>query len=363
MAYNVTVIPGDGIGPEVVKATTRVLDATGVPFHWDVQKAGLVTVQEEGIALPKRVVESLRRNRVGLKGPTITRSPSQSTNLELRIGLDLYGCVRPCKLYPGVLSRYPKVDIVIVRENTEDLYSNIEFAKGTSQAQRLIAMAEEVGRKGVRQDSGFTIKAISEMASRRIAKFAFEYARTRGRKKVTVGHRANALRASDGIFLQAAQETSRQYPETQFEEAIVDNLCLQLVRNPENFDILLLPNFYGDLISDLCAGLVGGLGIAPGANIGERGGVFEAVHGSAPRYKGMNKVNPTAIIMSGVLMLRHLGERAAADRIEQAVAAVIAEGRYVTYDFKPTRDDPTAVGTSQMADAIIRKMQEVKAHA
>lgn len=359
MAYDVTLIPGDGTGPEIIAATRRVLDATGVPINWIVQEAGLDVMEREGTPLPDRVLESIRKTRVALKGPITTPVGKgfRSVNVALRKALDLYACVRPCKTYPGVRSRYENIDLVVVRENTEDLYAGVEFQEGQPTTAELIAEINRLGNVKLRDDSGISIKAISITASRRIVKFAFEYARANRRKKVTAVHKANIMKFTDGLFLAVANEVAREYPDIQFEDRIVDNMCMQLVQKPELYDVLVMPNLYGDILSDLCAGLVGGLGVAPGANIGEHGAVFEPTHGSAPKYAGLNKVNPTATILSGMLMLRYLGETEAADRLERAVAKVIAEGKEVTYDLKPTPDDPTAVGTSQFADAIIRELQ------
>lgn len=359
MAYNVTLIPGDGTGPEIMAATRRALEATGVQFNWDVQEAGLAVMEQEGTPLPDRVIESIRRNRVALKGPITTPVGKgfRSVNVALRKALDLYANLRPCKTYKGVRTRYEQIDLVVVRENTEDLYAGVEFAQGAPETATLIRTIAELGAGKVRDDSAISIKAISVFGSRRIVRFAFEYARANGRKKVTAVHKANIMKFSDGLFLQVASEVAKDYPEIEFNDVIVDNMCMQLVQKPELYDVLVLPNLYGDIISDLCAGLIGGLGVAPGANIGEHGAVFEPIHGSAPKYAGLNKVNPTAAMLSGVLMLRHLGERAAADRLEAAIARVIAEGKRVTYDLKPRPDDPTAVGTSEFADAVIEALR------
>ena len=361
MAYNITLIPGDGIGPEVVEATRRVLEATGVPIRWEVAEAGQPAIEKYGTPLPDSVLEAIRRNKVALKGPITTPIGTgfRSVNVALRQSLDLYACVRPCKTYPGVRTRFQAVDIVIVRENTEDLYAGIEFERGTPQALKLIDTIAELGAKRIRPDSGISIKPLSEMGTRRIVRFAFDYARANGRHKVTAIHKANIMKFSDGLFLATSRQVAKEYPDIAFEDMLVDATCMQLVQRPENFDVMVLPNLYGDILSDLCAGLVGGLGVAPGANIGEGAAVFEPVHGSAPRYTGQNKVNPIATMLSGVLMLRHIGETAAAGRLEKAIVAIIAEGRYVTYDMKPHREDPTAVGTSQVADAVIHKLKEL----
>ncbi|HEX2090670.1 MAG TPA: isocitrate/isopropylmalate dehydrogenase family protein [Actinomycetota bacterium] len=359
MAYRVTFIPGDGVGPELSEATRRVLEATGVEFDWDFQEAGADVMDKYGTPLPEHVLESIRNNGVAIKGPITTPVGTgfRSVNVALRKELDLFCCLRPCKSYPGVRSRYENVDVVICRENHEDLYAGIEFEQGQPETRKLIDFISELSGKTVREDSGISIKPISVTGTTRIVRWAFEYARKYGRRKVTAVHKANIMKFSDGLFLATAKEVARDYQDIEFEDRIVDNLAMQLVQRPEEYDVLVLPNLYGDIISDLCAGLVGGLGVAPGGNIGDRVAVFEATHGSAPKYAGMNKVNPMAMMLSGVLMLRHLGEEEAADSLEGALAAVIAQGRSVTYDMKPTRDDPTAVGTSQVADGVIEKLQ------
>jgi isocitrate dehydrogenase (NAD+) len=358
MAYRVTFIPGDGVGPELSEATRRVLEATGVEFDWDVQEAGTDVMDKYGTPLPEHVLESIRRNKVAIKGPITTPVGTgfRSVNVALRKELDLYCCLRPCKSYKGVRSRYQDVDIVICRENHEDLYAGIEFEEGKPETAKLIEVLELLSQRKIREDSGISIKPISVSGTRRIVSYALEYARKYGRKKVTAVHKANIMKFSDGLFLATAREVAQDYPDIEFEDRIVDNLSMQLVNRPEEYDVLVLPNLYGDIISDLCAGLIGGLGVAPGANIGDDAAVFEATHGSAPKYRGMNKVNPMAMMFSGVLMLRHLGEEEAGGRLEAALAAVIEEGKSVTYDMKPTRDDPTSVGTSQVADAVIEKL-------
>jgi len=358
MPYTVTLIPGDGTGPELAEAARRVIDATGVKIDWEIAHAGVDIMAQAGTPLPDETLESVRRNGVALKAPVTTPIGSgfRSVNVALRKALDLYACVRPCKSYPGVRSRYQNVDIVIVRENTEDLYAGVEFDLDTPEAKQIIDM----GGGKIRSDSAISIKPISVGGSRRIVKYAFEYAVENNRRKVSAIAKANIMKFTDGLFYRVAREVAEEYKgRVDYDEVLVDALCMRLVQRPEESDVLVLPNLYGDIISDLGAGLVGGLGVAPGANIGEKDAVFEATHGSAPKYKGMNKVNPTALILSGMLMLRHLGEKDAADRLEASVAAVLAEGKSVTYDMKPTRDDPTAVGTSQMADAIIEKLQTV----
>ena len=356
MAYNVTLIPGDGVGPEVTEATRRTLEATGVAFHWDMAQAGAGVIDEYGTPLPEYVLESIRKNKVALKGPITTPIGTgfRSVNVALRKKLDLYACVRPCKTYPGALSLYEGVDIVIVRENKEDLYAGIEFEKGTPEAARLIKLIAETKGNTVGEDSGFSIKLISEAGSRRIVRFAFEYARAYNRKKVTAIHKANILKFSDGLFLAVARKVAQEYPDIEFEDKLVDNMTMQLVKRPKQFDVVVAPNLYGDIVSDLCAGLVGGLGVAPGANVGDEIAVFEPTHGSAPKYAGQNKVNPMAMMLSGVMMLRHLGEVSAADRLENSIAGIIAEGRNTTYDMKPGISG--AVGTSQVADAVIDRL-------
>ncbi|MDQ2714839.1 MAG: isocitrate/isopropylmalate dehydrogenase family protein [Chloroflexota bacterium] len=361
MPHAVTLIPGDGTGPEITKATRRVLEATGVEFCWEVHQAGLEVLEKQGTILPDEVIESIKRTKVGLKGPITTPvgKGARSANVALRKKLDLYANLRPAKTYQGLRSRYENIDLIIVRENTEDLYAGIEFQRGTpEQAEILETIARTTGTY-LDKESALTIKFISVAASRRIVKFAFEYAREHGRRKVTAIHKANIMKFSDGLFLSTAQEVAKEYSGIQFEDRIVDNICMQLVQKPELYDVLVLPNLYGDIVSDLSAGLIGGLGVAPGANIGSQYAVFEPVHGSAPKYAGQNKVNPMAMMFSGVLMLRHLGEKDAANRLEKAISQVIAEGKSVTYDLKPRPDDPTSVGTSQVADAVIEKMQRL----
>jgi len=357
LTYNVTLIPGDGIGPEVTEAARRVLEAAGVRFHWDIVMAGSSAMEKFGTPLPDSVLDSIRKNKVALKGPVTTPVGSgfRSVNVALRKELELYTCLRPCKTYPGVPSRYMNIDIVIVRENIEDLYSGIEFEKGTPEAAGLIDFILKTKGDTIRQDSGISIKTISDMRSRRIVKFAFDYARKYNRRKVTAVHKANIMKFSDGLFLTVAREVAKTYPDIEFEDRIVDNMSMQLVQKPNQFDVVVAPNLYGDILSDLCAGLIGGLGLAPGANLSDTIAVFEATHGSAPKYTGMNKVNPLAMMLSGVMMLRHLGETENADRLEKAISEVIAEGKYVTYDLKPEAPD-SAVGTSQVADAIIDKL-------
>jgi isocitrate dehydrogenase (NAD+) len=354
----VTLIPGDGTGPELIEASRRVLEATGVELEWDVRHAGLdVMDANDGNPLPADVLAAVRASGVALKGPITTPVGEgfRSVNVALRKGLDLYAQLRPCKSYPGVRSRFDDVDLVIVREATEDLYAGIEYEEGTAEAAELIAWIEARGDR-LRHDSGLSVKPISVLGTRRILEFAFDYARRNGRRKITAVHKANIMKFSDGLFLHVAREVAAENDDIEFNDRIVDNMCMQLVQRPEEYDVLVLPNLYGDIVSDLAAGMIGGLGLAPGANFGEGIAIFEPTHGSAPKYAGQNKVNPMAQLLSGVLMLRHLGEGDAAGRLEGAIAEVIREGRSVTYDMKPTRDDPTAVGTSDVADAVIAKL-------
>jgi isocitrate dehydrogenase (NAD+) len=356
--HAVTLIPGDGIGPEISEATKRVLEATGVPIIWDIQEAGLEVFEKEGTPLPQKVIDSIKKNKVALKGPITTPLGIgfRSVNVTLRQTLGLYCCLRPSKTFKGTRTKYENIDLVIIRENTEDLYSGIEFEKDSEDTRKLIDFINGITGKKIRSDSGISIKPISVYATERIVKFAFEYSRRNKRKKVTAVHKANIMKYTDGLFLETARNVAKQYPDIEFEDRIVDNMCMQLVQKPELYDVIVLPNLYGDIVSDLAAGLIGGLGLAPSANLGKEYAVFEPVHGSAPRYKGLNKVNPFAMILSGVMMLKHLGEVKAAERLETVVASVIAEGKYVTYDMKPTPDDLTAATTSMVADGIIGKL-------
>ncbi|HEX7497980.1 MAG TPA: isocitrate/isopropylmalate dehydrogenase family protein [Candidatus Limnocylindrales bacterium] len=333
MAHTVTLIPGDGIGPELAEATRRVLDASGVEFKWEIVEAGEAVIAKEGTPLPQSVLDSIVRNKIAIKGPITTPVGVgfRSVNVALRQTLGLYANLRPVRSIPGLKTRYDDVDLVIVRENTEDLYAGIEHMVGP--------------------DAAESIKIITRAASERIARYAFEYAVANGRHKVTAVHKANIMKFSDGLFLESCRTIAAQYEgKIAFEDRIVDNMCMQLVQKPELYDVLVLPNLYGDIVSDLCAGLVGGLGVAPGANIGPDAAVFEAVHGSAPKYAGLNKANPTALMLSGVLLLRHIGQQAAAQRVEDAIRAVIAEGRTVTYDLGGS------AGTSDFADAIVARL-------
>ena len=356
--HRVAIIPGDGIGPEVAAATRLVLDAVDVGIAWLERAAGEGALHTHGALLPDETVDTIRECRVAIKGPITTPRGGgfRSVNVALRHELGLYACLRPCKSYKGMRSRYENVDLVIVRENTEDLYAGIEFEEGTDNCAVLRETIQKLSGAVIREDAGISIKPISIEGTRRVVQFALDYARREGRRKVTVVHKANIMKHTDGLWLRVAREVAEGYRDIEFEDRIVDNMCMQLVQKPELYDVMVLPNLYGDIVSDLGAGLIGGLGLAPGANIGTEGAIFEATHGSAPKYKGQNKVNPTALLLSGVLMLRHLGEGDAADRLERGLAQVIAEGRSVTYDMKPSRDDPRAVGTAEYADAIIDKL-------
>jgi isocitrate dehydrogenase (NAD+) len=359
VAHRVILIPGDGTGPELTEATRRVLEATGVGFDWDVREAGADVMEKHGgNPLPPDVLDAIRETGVALKGPITTPVGGgfRSVNVALRKELDMYAQVRPCKTYPGVRTRFEDVDLIVVRENTEDLYAGIEYEQGTAEAEELIAWIEAHGGTLRNRDAGISIKPISITGTRRIVQFAFDYARRNGRRKVTAVHKANIMKFSDGLYLRVAREVAAENDDIEFDDRIVDNMCMQLVQRPEEYDVLVLPNLYGDVVSDLCAGMIGGLGLAPGANYGENVAVFEPTHGSAPKYAGQNKVNPMAQMLSGMLMLRHLDEVDAADALERAIAEVIHEGTSVTYDMKPTRTDPTAVGTSEVADAIVEKL-------
>ncbi|MFO8143095.1 MAG: isocitrate/isopropylmalate dehydrogenase family protein [Dehalococcoidales bacterium] len=357
MAYHITLIPGDGIGPEITEATVDVLAATGVNFEWESVLVGADAQEKLGNVLPDSVFASIRKNRLALKGPVTTPVGSgfRSVNVALRKGLELYACLRPCKSYQGAPSRYHDIDLVIVRENMEDLYSGIEFEKGSPEAETLIELIAATKGEVVRHDAGFSIKVISEMNSRRIVRFAFEYARSNHRKKVTAVHKANIMKFSDGLFISTARDVAGEYPEIEFDERIVDNMNMQLVQKPNEFDVIVAPNLYGDLLSDLCAGLVGGLGLAPGANIGDDIAIFEPTHGSAPKYKGLHKVNPMSMMLSGVLMLRYIGETEAANRMENAIAGVIAEGKVLTYDLK-RGSEGKAASTMEVAQAVKEKL-------
>ncbi len=360
--HRITLIPGDGTGPEIVEATRRAIEATGVQIEWDRQEIGVPAIAKFGTPFPPEALASIRRNKIGLKGPLTTELGTgfRSVNVALRKEFDLYANLRPAKTYPGVRAPMGNIDLVVVRENIEDLYAGIEFDLGTDELRTVRETIEKASNQKIREDAAISIKYISEMGSRRIVTFAFEYARTNRRRKVTAVHKANVMKFTDGLFLRVAGEVAKEYPDIEFEDRIVDNMCMQLVQKPELYDVLVLPNLYGDIVSDLVAGLAGGLGVAPGANIGENGvAVFEAIHGSAPKYAGQNKVNPMALMLAGALMLRHIGEREAGDRLERGIAAVVAIGTDVTYDLKHDRDDPTAVGTKEFADAVIKQLAAV----
>jgi len=356
VAYAVTLVRGDGIGPEVAKATQTVVDATGVKIDWTVVDAGVDVMEQYGTPLPEHVLESIRTTKVAIKGPITTPVGSgfRSVNVAIRKELDLYANLRPAKSIEGVKSTFKDIDLIIVRENTEDLYAGIEFEVGTEAVGKANQFLSELSGKTIRADSAIGVKPISDFGSRRIVKFAFDYARANGRKKVTAVHKANIMKFTDGLFLEVARDVAKDYTDIEFEDRIVDNMCMQLMQKPELYDVLVLPNLYGDIVSDLCAGMIGGLGVAPGANIGTDMAVFEAIHGSAPKYAGQNRVNPTALILSGVMMLRYLGETSAADRLQQAVEDIIAEGKHVTYDLAPSGITP--VGTQEMAEAIAAKL-------
>ena len=357
--HTVTLIPGDGIGPEVSAAARRVIDEAGAGIEWDVQPAGLGVMERGGQPLPRELVDSVRAHRVALKGPLTTPVGRgiRSVNVALRRELDLYALVRPCRWYPGVRSRYPNVDLVVVRENTEDLYAGVEFQAGRAETLRLIEAVRDLGAGEIDADAGVSLKPITEAGARRVFRFAFEWARANDRRRVTAVHKANIMKFTDGLWLEVAREVAAEFPEMRFDDRIIDNMAMQLVQWPELYDVVVAPNLYGDILSDLCAGLVGGLGVAPGANMGDGVAVFEATHGSAPDIAGRNVANPMAMMLSGVMMLRHLGEDRAAARLEDALVAVIREGDAVTPDMKTAPDDPSAVGTSQVADAVLAAME------
>jgi isocitrate dehydrogenase (NAD+) len=352
-------IPGDGIGPEVTDAGRLVVEATGVEVRWDVQDIGLRAWEASREAVPASAISSIRDNGVALKGPIETPADGdvRNANVALRQELDLYANVRPCRRYPGVPSVYGDVDLVVVRENIEDTYTGVEFEVGTVEVERLIAFIEEMTDVRIRRDSGISVKAISRSGSERIVRFAFEEAARRGLASVTAGHKANIMKFSDGLFLDVARRVASRYPDVAFDDRIIDALCMQLVRTPERFQVLVLPNLYGDIVSELGAGLIGGPGMAPGGHLGEVIGVFEATHGTAPRLAGRDRANPAGVILSSSMMLRHLGEREAAARIEEAVAAVLADGRDVTPDLRAPGDERPAVGTRRMAEAVVERLR------
>ncbi len=356
--YSVTLIPGDGIGPEVTEATRSVLEATGISFSWDYQLAGLVALEEKGDLLPEATLDSVRKNKVGLKGPITTPVGTgfRSVNVGLRQALGLYANLRPAKTVKGVQAAFDDIDLVVVRENLEGMYSGIEFDAGTPEAAEVIEKINSFSNKKIDAEAALSIKVITERNTRNIVKFAFEYARANGRKKVTIVHKANIMKFTEGLFLKVGQEVAAEYPDIECNDRIVDNMCMQLMQKPGEYDVLVMENLFGDVVSDLTAGMIGGLGVAPGGNIGSNGAVFEPIHGSAPSHAGKNEANPTAMILSGALMLRYLGEQEQAVRVEKAVADVIASGERVTYDLRADRDPAKAAGTSGMADAIIEAM-------
>ncbi len=361
MNYDIVFIPGDGVGPEVSEAAKRCVEATGVTINWHIAEAGADAMEKYKTPLPDSTLDLINKYKIALKGPVTTPVGEgfRSVNVKIRKELNLYACVRPCKLYKGVKSHYSAVDLIVIRENTEDLYAGIEFPVHSTETKSLIDYIHKLNGEQIRSDSGISIKPISEYGSSKIIDFAFKYAIKNKRKKITAVHKANIMKFSDGLFLETYRKIAKDYKDKiEFTDRIVDNMSMQLVQKPELYDVLVLPNLYGDIISDLCAGLVGGLGVTPGANIGDDIAVFEATHGSAPKYAGKNKVNPSAMILSSMLMLRYIGEDKAANNLENAVSEVIQEGKNVTYDLKLNRDDPSAVGTSQMADAIIRQITE-----
>jgi isocitrate dehydrogenase (NAD+) len=360
--HRVTLIPGDGTGPELTEATRRVLEAAagtvGSSFEWDKQEAGVDIMEEAGTPLPDQTLQSIKDNGVAIKGPITTPIGTgfRSVNVALRYELQLFACERPCKAYEGVRTRFPELDVAIIRENTEDLYAGIEYEHDTDDANKVIEFLNGMQDKQIREHSGISIKPISEFGAERIIRHAFEYAKGKNRKRVHCITKSNIMKHTDGLFLSVFREVAKDFPDIEPWENLVDATCMGLVQRPEEWDVLVLPNLYGDIVSDLTAGMVGGLGVAPGANIGKDAAVFEATHGSAPKYKGQNKVNPTAMILSGKLMLEYLNEHEAAANLENAVATVIKKGDKVTYDMKPDRNDPSAVGTSEYADAIIEQL-------
>lgn len=356
--YNITLIPGDGVGPEVIDSAVRCIECAGVEVKWDTQIAGENAIKKYKTPLPDSIINSIKKNGVALKGPITTPVGKgfRSVNVALRKSLDLFANIRPAKMFPGVETLYKNVDIVVIRENTEDLYSGIEFEKGKYDTKKLLQLIRETKKENLRSDSSVSLKIISQKATEKIVKFAFNYATENKRKKVTVVHKANILKYTDGLFLEVARRIAKKYPDIKFEDKIVDNMAMQLVQKPEQYDVLVTPNLYGDILSDLCAGLVGGLGLAYSGNIGEKYAVFEPVHGSAPKYAGKNKVNPTAAILAGVMMLKHLGEDEASDLIEKSVIKVLREGKHVTYDLKSNNP----VGTKEMTKTIIKYMQKCK---
>ena len=361
MSYRITLIPGDGIGPEITDAARLCVDALGLNIEWEIKLAGEPAKESLGSYLPEDTLASVRKNKIALKGPLTTPIGKgfRSINVALRQELDLYACVRPARYIPGTKSNYPNVDIIIVRENTEDLYAGVEFAEKDKNTEELITRLNSISEKKIRMGSAISIKPISRYGSERIIKYAFEMAQKDNRKKVTCVHKANIMKYTDGLFLKVFNEIAPNYTSIEASDIIVDNLAMQLVMRPEQFDVLVLPNLYGDIMSDLCAGLIGGLGIAAGANIGSESALFEPVHGSAPKYAGKDKVNPTATMLSAALMIKHLGETRKAAIMEKAICEIIKEGKYVTYDLKPDRNDPGAAGTKKMAEAITARIKKL----
>lgn len=359
MAHRITLIPGDGIGPEVVEAARRAVEATGVPVEWDHQEMGAGIFARTGDPLPAATLASIRATGVALKGPVETpvTSGMRSVNLALRRELELFACVRPCRLYPGVTASYDAVDLIVVRENIEDMYTGIEFEEGTPATTELIRFVSELSGREMRADTGVSVKTISEFGSERILQFAFALAIGRGRARVTAGHKANIMKFTDGLFLDVARRVAAEHPQVAFEDRIIDALCMQLVQAPERFDVLVLPNFYGDVVSDVAAGLIGGLGVAPGGHVGEEAAVFEATHGTAPRLAGTNRANPVGITLSAAMMLAHIGEADAGDRLESAVAAVLADGIHLTDDLRWPGDDRPAATTLEVAEAVIAMLR------
>jgi isocitrate dehydrogenase (NAD+) len=359
VAYRITLIPGDGIGPEVVEAARRAVEATGVAVEWDHQEMGAGIFARIGDPLPASTLASIRATGVALKGPVETpvTSGMRSVNLALRRELELYACVRPCRLYPGVPASYDAVDLIVVRENIEDMYTGIEFEEGTAATTELIRFVSDMSGREMRADTGVSVKTISRFGSERIVRFAFDLAIDRGRTKVTAGHKANIMKFTDGLFLEVAREVAAEHPQVTFEDRIIDALCMQLVQAPERFDVLVLPNFYGDVVSDVAAGLIGGLGVAPGGHVGKEAAVFEATHGTAPRLAGTNRANPVGVTLSAAMLLRHIGEADAGDRLEAAVAAVLADGSHLTDDLRWPGDDRPPATTIEVADAIIAKVR------
>ena len=357
-SYAVTLIPGDGIGLEVAAATKRVLDATGIGFEWEERAIGLAALEASGELLPEETLASIRKNKVGLKGPTTTPIGKgfRSVNVGLRQALGLYANLRPGKTIAGVQAAFEDIDLVVVRENMEGMYSGIEFDAGQVDTAEVIATMNRLNPKHVPASAAISIKVITPEATRKIARYAFEYARANRRRKVTIVHKANIMKFTEGLFLQVCQEVAAEYPDIESDDRIVDNMCMQLMQKPEQYDVLVMENLFGDIVSDLVAGMVGGLGVAPAGNIGEDAAVFEPIHGSAPSHAGKNEANPVAMILSGALMLRHLGETEQAERVERAAYWVIGSGERVTYDLRADRDPSKAATTDGMTDAIIEAM-------